>query len=70
MTGLEARRVELLAQLEAAPPPMPRLHANLAELYRQRVINLAEALNDEHTRQEAAEGFIQERTKGELRKLV
>jgi len=122
MTGLEARRVELLAQLEAAPPPMPRLHANLAELYRQRVINLAEALNDEHPRQEAAEcireliaeirlvpekgklrvelygelaalinlandhprskrtgvqitlvageGFIQERTKGELRKLV
>ena len=122
MAVLEARRVELLARLEAAPPPMPRLHPNLAELYRQKVINLAEALNDEHSRLEAAEcirelieeirlvpdngklrvelygelaalinlanehprsketgvqitlvagvGFIQERTKRELRKLV
>jgi site-specific DNA recombinase len=50
MVSLEARRIELLAQLEAAPPPMPRLHPNLAELYRQKVINLAEALNDEDTR--------------------
>ena len=48
MAVLEARRVELLARLEAAPPPMPRLHPNLAELYRQKVINLAEALNDDH----------------------
>jgi DNA invertase Pin-like site-specific DNA recombinase len=55
MTVLEARRVELLARLEAAPPSMPRLHPNLAELYRQKVTNLAEALNDEHTRLEAAE---------------
>ncbi len=55
MTALEARRVELLAQLQAAPPPMPRLHPNLAELYRQKVMNLAEALNEEHTRLEAAE---------------
>ena len=34
---------------------MPRLHPNLAELYRQKVVNLGEALNDEHTRLEAAE---------------
>ena len=34
---------------------MPRLHPNLAELYRNKVTNLAEALNDEHTRLEAAE---------------
>ena len=34
---------------------MPRLHPNLAELYRQKVMNLAEALNDEDTRLEAAE---------------
>ncbi len=52
---LEARRLELLARLEAAPPSMPRLHPNLAELYRKKVTNLAEALNDEHTRLEAAE---------------
>jgi site-specific DNA recombinase len=55
MTILEARRVNLVARLEAAPPPMPRLHPNLAELYRQKVMNLAQALNDEHTRLEAAE---------------
>ena len=55
MAVLEARRVELLARLEAAPPPMPRLHPNLTELYRQKVINLTEALNDEHSRLEAAE---------------
>jgi len=34
---------------------MPRLHPNLAELYRHKVMNLAEALNDDHTRLEAAE---------------
>jgi hypothetical protein len=55
MTVLEAKRVELLARLEAAPPSMPRLHPNLAELYRQKVTNLAQALDDEHTRLEAAE---------------
>ena len=55
MTALEARRVELLAHLESAPPPMPRLHPNLAKLYRQKVMNLAEALNDGDTRLEAAE---------------
>ena len=55
MTILEAKRVELLARFEAAPPPMPRLHPNLAELYRQKVMNLAQALNEEHMRLEAAE---------------
>jgi hypothetical protein len=55
MTALEARRIELLAQLQAAPPPMPRLHPNLAKLYRQKVMNLAKALNEEDTRLEAAE---------------
>ena len=55
MKILEAKRVELVARFEAAPPPMPRLHPNLAELYRQKVMNLAQALNDEHMRLEAAE---------------
>jgi hypothetical protein len=31
MASLETRRIELLGQLEGAPPPMPRLHPNLAE---------------------------------------
>jgi hypothetical protein len=52
---LEARRTDLLAQVEAAPPPIPRLHPNLVKLYRQKVMNLAGALNDNHTQLEAAE---------------
>jgi hypothetical protein len=55
MTALEARRSDLLAQLEAAPPPMPRLHPNIAELYQEKIVNLAKALNDEQTRTEAAD---------------
>jgi DNA invertase Pin-like site-specific DNA recombinase len=55
MMTLEARRHDLLAQLQAAPPPMPRLHPNLAEVYRRKIANLGEALNDEQTRTEAAE---------------
>jgi hypothetical protein len=30
MTALEARRGDLLEQLNAAPPPVPRLHPNVA----------------------------------------
>ena len=55
MANLETQRIGLLGQFENAPPPMPRLHPNLAEVYRQKVMNLAEALNDSHTRLEAAE---------------
>jgi site-specific DNA recombinase len=55
MTTLEARRIDLLSQLKEAPPPMPRLHPNIAEVYRQKVDNLAEALNEERTCTEAAE---------------
>jgi hypothetical protein len=55
MTTLENRRGNLLAQLEAAPPPTPRLHPGIAEIYRQKIANLREALNDERTRTEAAE---------------
>ena len=55
MTTLEGRRRDLLGQLEAAPPPVPRLHPNIAEIYRQKIASLREALNDEHTRPEAAE---------------
>src|SRR5262249_32128602 len=49
MATLEARRIDLLGQLESAPPSLPRLHPNLAELSRQKVVTLAEALNEEHT---------------------
>src|SRR5262249_51473277 len=55
MQSLETRRIEFLGKFESAPPSLPRLPPNLAELYRQKVVNLAEALNEEHTRLEAAE---------------
>jgi site-specific DNA recombinase len=55
MTILETRRGNLLGQLEAAPPPAPRLHPSIAEVYQQKIVNLGEALNDERTRTEAAE---------------
>jgi site-specific DNA recombinase len=55
MTALEARRSDLLGQLEAAPPPMPRLHPNIAGLYQEKIVNLSKALNDEHTRAEAGD---------------
>ncbi|MES0385564.1 MAG: zinc ribbon domain-containing protein, partial [Hyphomicrobium sp.] len=55
MTSLEARRIDLLSQLKGAPPTMPRLHPNIAEVYRQKVTNLSGALNDERTCPGAAE---------------
>jgi len=55
MTALEARRGDLLEQLKAAPPPVPRLHPNVAALYREKIVTLREALNAEGSRAEAAE---------------
>jgi site-specific DNA recombinase len=61
--ALETRRSNLLDQLNAAPAPVPRLHPNIAALYREKVASLHEALNAEGTRTEAAEhirGLIEE----------
>jgi len=55
MATLEDRRIDLQNQLESTPAPMPRLHPNLAEVYRRKVANLAEALNEENTRADAAQ---------------
>ena len=52
---LEQRKAGLIAELDAAPPPAPRLHPNLAELYRRKVENLREALATPETRTEAIE---------------
>jgi site-specific DNA recombinase len=63
ITALEARRSDLLIQLKAAPPPIPRLHPNVAAIYREKILSLREALNAEGTRVEAAEcirGLIEE----------
>jgi hypothetical protein len=47
---LERRKGELLAMTATAPPPAPRLHPKLAELYRAKIENLQAELNrDEST---------------------
>ena len=51
---LEARRMVLERELQRTPEPAPRLHPNLAELYRQKVASLRDSLNDTGTRTEAA----------------
>ncbi len=52
---LEQNKRVIEQELAAEPPPPIRLHPNLAEIYRQKVENLTEALNTEETRQEAGE---------------
>jgi site-specific DNA recombinase len=52
---LEQRQAELAADLEGAPAPLPRLHPNLAELYRQKVAGLQQALADPAMKSEALE---------------
>ncbi len=52
---LEARKVALEREIEAAPPPAPRIHPNVAELYRRKVESLHEALNSKDTKTEATE---------------
>ena len=52
-----ARRDELSAKLAAADDPPPLLHPGMAELYRQKVTDLAQALQHPDTRAEAAEAI-------------
>jgi site-specific DNA recombinase len=55
--ALEARKEALSAAIRHAPPPAPRLHPKLADLYRQRVERLHEELNRPDLRSEAAEAL-------------
>lgn len=55
--NLDARRKELQAQLETADEPLPLLHPEMAELYRQKVTTLAQALEHPETRTEATEAL-------------
>ena len=54
LEALEARQSELRRTIEAAPSPAPRLHPNLAELYRATVAELHKSLNNPAARVEAA----------------
>ena len=50
---LEQRKTELTQALAEAPPTPPRIHPNLAELYRRKVAELHRALEDPSLRNEA-----------------
>ncbi len=50
---LEHRHASLEAEISAAPVSVPRLHPNLAELYRRKVADLSKALEDPSCRDEA-----------------
>ncbi len=52
---LEGRKEELTVLVANAAPPAPRLHPDLAEVYRQKVANLQHALAEPETRTEALE---------------
>jgi hypothetical protein len=55
LISIANRRGELEAQLKAAKEPPPLLHPSMADLYREKVQNLAAALQREDTRLEASE---------------
>ncbi len=57
MKTLDARRKELQAQLETADEPPPLLHPEMADLYRQKVTALAQALERSDTPTEATEAL-------------
>jgi site-specific DNA recombinase len=55
LVTLEARQLTLQQEIAASETPAPLIHPNLAEIYRQRVERLREALNDPTTLDEAFE---------------
>jgi hypothetical protein len=54
LLALEARKVELAAAVRQAPPPAPRLHPRLAEIYRAKVADLQAELNRPELRAESS----------------
>jgi site-specific DNA recombinase len=57
LTANAARREDLKAKLAAADEPPPLLHPGMADLYRQKVTALAQALEHQETRTEASEAL-------------
>jgi site-specific DNA recombinase len=52
---LERRKAKLESEIDGLPAVAPRLHPNLAELYRKKVSNLQDALAEPATQVEALE---------------
>jgi hypothetical protein len=61
MEALERRRLALEAELAGAEAPAPRLHPNLAEVYRQRVAELSRVLqaDDAAEARELVRGLVE-----------
>ena len=55
--ALQERKTALEAKLDSADEPPPLLHPGMAELYRQKVTDLALALEHPDTRTEAADAI-------------
>ena len=55
LDDLEQSKARLQSEIDGAPTPSPRLHPNLAELYRKKVASLQDALVDPATKTEALE---------------
>jgi site-specific DNA recombinase len=57
LVALEAQQTELRARLERSAQPPPLLHPNMAELYREKVTQLARGLENEESRTAAADAL-------------
>ncbi len=57
LSALEAKRAVLTAKLEAPAPATPRLHPNLAQIYRDKVERLGDALKATPDSQEAIDAI-------------
>ena len=57
ISRLESRKTDLKNKLTVVPAPQPRLHPRLADVYRNKVANLVEALNAPDTVADAAEAI-------------
>jgi len=68
---MERQKTEILARLAEAPEDVPDVHPNIAEIYRARVLHLAEALADPELQMEAAEVVLTPGGKrGDMRALL
>jgi len=57
LIALEMQQTELRARLDRSVQPPPLLHPNMADLYREKVTQLARALEQEESRTAAAEAL-------------
>ena len=55
LDNLETRKAQLIDQQVRAQVPPPLMHPNMAELYREKVAELHEALNNDNQRAAAAD---------------